>query len=102
LATAKPARKQTKVWDKVIVDRHDELAEWAELLVKVAKRGILIYGYASNHYAGHAPASVELFRELWNAAGGAASSRKQTQARTLFDGGSGLQRRSQAELQRFP
>jgi uncharacterized protein YecE (DUF72 family) len=43
------------------VDRHDESAEWAELLAKVAKRGVLIYGYANNHYAGHAPASVELF-----------------------------------------
>ena len=42
---------QTKVWDKVIVDRRAELSEWAEILGKVHKRKIQIYCYANNHYA---------------------------------------------------
>jgi hypothetical protein len=36
---------------RVIVDRHAELAEWTELLAKVAKREVLICGYVNNHYA---------------------------------------------------
>jgi uncharacterized protein YecE (DUF72 family) len=86
LGDRKEIERQTKIWDWVIVDRHTELAEWADLLVKVAKRGVLIYGFANNHYAGHAPASVELFRELWNAEAGISPvAKKQAQARTLFD-----------------
>ena len=30
------------------------------------QRGITIYAYANNHYAGHAPDTVKLFRGLWN------------------------------------
>jgi hypothetical protein len=31
------------------------------------KRGVLVYAYANNHYAGHAPATIEQFRNLWQA-----------------------------------
>jgi hypothetical protein len=30
---------------------------------------ILIYAYANNHYAGHGPATIEQFRDLWYASG---------------------------------
>jgi hypothetical protein len=33
------------------------------------KRGALIYAYANNHFAGHAPATIEQFRDLWRAKG---------------------------------
>jgi uncharacterized protein YecE (DUF72 family) len=56
---------QTKVWDKVIVDRRAELSEWAEILGKVHKRKIQIFAYANNHYAGFGPATVGMFQELW-------------------------------------
>jgi uncharacterized protein YecE (DUF72 family) len=49
----------------VIVDRRAELSEWAEILGKVHKRKIQIFAYANNHYAGHGPATVEMFQELW-------------------------------------
>jgi len=56
---------QTKVWDKVIVDRRAELSEWAEILGKVHKRKIQIFAYANNHFAGFGPATVEMFQKLW-------------------------------------
>jgi uncharacterized protein YecE (DUF72 family) len=49
----------------VIVDRHADLSEWAEILGKVHKRKIQIYAYANNHFAGYSPATVEMFRDLW-------------------------------------
>ena len=51
----------------MIVDRHAELSDWAEILGKVHKRKIQIFAYANNHYAGYAPATIEMFRGLWNA-----------------------------------
>jgi uncharacterized protein YecE (DUF72 family) len=50
--------------DEVIVDRHAELSDWAEILGKVHKRKIQIFAYANNHYAGYAPATIEMFRGL--------------------------------------
>jgi len=56
----------------VIVDWHAELPEWVEILGKVHKRRIQIFAYANNHYAalyaGHAPATIEMYRSLWDAA----------------------------------
>jgi uncharacterized protein YecE (DUF72 family) len=65
LGDRKGIEEQTKTWDKVIVPRSRELSEWAEILGKVHKREIQIYAYANNHYAGHGPATVEMFQELW-------------------------------------
>jgi uncharacterized protein YecE (DUF72 family) len=65
LGDRKGIEEQTKTWDKVIVDRRHELTEWAGILGKVHKRKIQIYAYANNHYAGHGPATVEMFQELW-------------------------------------
>jgi len=64
LGDRKGIEQRTKVWDKVIVDRTQDLAEWVEIVRKVHKRRIQIFAYANNHYAGHAPATVELFREM--------------------------------------
>jgi uncharacterized protein YecE (DUF72 family) len=65
LGDRKAIEEKTKVWDKIIVDRQQELSEWAEVLGKVYKRRIQIFAYANNHYAGHSPATVEMFREIW-------------------------------------
>jgi uncharacterized protein YecE (DUF72 family) len=64
LGDRKGIEEQTKVWDKLIVDRRRELSEWAEILGKVHKRKIQIFAYANNHYAGYGPGTVEMFREL--------------------------------------
>jgi hypothetical protein len=59
----------TKTWDKVVVDRTNQLSGWVDFCYQVRKRGVLIYAYANNHYAGHGPATIGLFRELWYAKG---------------------------------
>jgi uncharacterized protein YecE (DUF72 family) len=65
LGDRKGIEERTKIWNEVIVDRSHELSEWAEILGKVHKRKIQIYAYANNHYAGYAPATVEMFQEVW-------------------------------------
>lgn len=65
LGDRKGIEERTKVWNEVIVDRSHELSEWAEILGKVDKRKIQIYAFANNHYAGYAPATVEMFQQLW-------------------------------------
>lgn len=61
----KTMEQQTKTWDKTLVDRRAELEEWVELFRSFTSRGIGGYAFANNHYAGHAPDTVRLFRELW-------------------------------------
>jgi uncharacterized protein YecE (DUF72 family) len=65
LGDRKAIEQQTKVWDRIIVDRSGELSEWVDVLGKVYKRKVQIYSYANNHYAGFGPATVEMFRDLW-------------------------------------
>ena len=65
LGDRKSIEEQTKVWDKTIVDRRNDLREWVNVVYKVTGRGIPVFAYANNHYAGYAPATVELFRKLW-------------------------------------
>jgi hypothetical protein len=92
LGNRKGIEERTKTWDKTIVDRTSELQEWVKYGYLVQKRvvcvpddsagrGITIYAYAhdptriaipsdqresrGHHYAGHAPAAVEQFLEMW-------------------------------------
>jgi uncharacterized protein YecE (DUF72 family) len=65
LGDRKEIERQTKVWDKIIVDRHAELSAWTNILEKVHQRKIPIYAYANNHYAGYGPATVQMFRNMW-------------------------------------
>ena len=65
LGDRKGIEEQTKTWDKVIVDRRRELEEWVEACRNFNQRNIAIFGFANNHYAGHAPATVRLFWKLW-------------------------------------
>lgn len=55
--------EQTKIWDKVIVDRRRELQEWADVTNTVRAR-VPVYTYVNNHYAGHAPQTVREFLDL--------------------------------------
>ena len=67
LGDRKEIEKQTKTWDRVIVDRSKELRSWVDVCQQTVKRGIDTYVYANNHFAGHSPATVEQFKKLWNA-----------------------------------
>jgi len=64
LGDRKAIEQRTRTWDTVIVDRTQELAEWVEVVRKLHKRRIQVFAYANNHYAGHAPSTVEQFREM--------------------------------------
>jgi uncharacterized protein YecE (DUF72 family) len=67
LGDRKGIEQQTKIWNKIIVDRRTELSEWARILGKVHKRKIQILAFANNHFAGFGPGTVEQFRQLWRA-----------------------------------
>jgi uncharacterized protein YecE (DUF72 family) len=82
LGDRKEIEEQTTTWDKTIIDRKGELFEWVKLLKKIHERRIMILAFANNHYAGHGPGTLELFRRLWGADGLPAAARKQP---TMFD-----------------
>jgi uncharacterized protein YecE (DUF72 family) len=65
LGDRKGIEKQTKVWDKVIVDRTPELQTWVGVCQETVRRGIPTFVYANNHYQGHGPATVAQFLEIW-------------------------------------
>jgi len=55
-------------WDKVIVGRKSDLKNWVDVLKQLvsSKKIRKLFGFMNNHYAGHGPAMVELFTDLWN------------------------------------
>lgn len=69
LGDRKGIEKMTKIFDKVVVDRTTQLSGWVDVCQQIQKRGVRQYIYVNNHYAGHAPATIEQFRDLWYARG---------------------------------
>ena len=55
----------TTTWDKTIINRTDDLQNWAELFRQLVSRNLKVYAYANNHYAGHGPDTVKLFWDMW-------------------------------------
>lgn len=51
-------------YSRIQVDRAESLARWAAALPPLLGRGIDVYGYFNNHYAGHSPSSARAFMEL--------------------------------------
>ncbi|MEO6462972.1 MAG: DUF72 domain-containing protein [Candidatus Eisenbacteria bacterium] len=51
-------------YSRIQVDRTDELARWAAALPPLLDRGLDVYGYFNNHYAGHSPSSARTFLAL--------------------------------------
>jgi uncharacterized protein YecE (DUF72 family) len=68
LGDRKGIEQSTKTWDKVIVDRRNDLKNWVGLLREMVmnKKIRKLLAFANNHYAGHGPATVKLFWDLWN------------------------------------
>jgi len=54
-----------KQWNELVVDRTGEMDHWIRAMQELVARNIDVYVYFNNHYAGFAPGSVELFKELW-------------------------------------
>lgn len=59
----KGIEKKTKTWEKIIVDRAAEMAFWAPKIQAFLDKGIPVWAYFNNHYAGHAPGSVDLLKK---------------------------------------
>lgn len=73
--------KVTTRWDRIVVDRGDDLAETAEVIRSMAQR-VPVAVFANNHYAGHSPTTVKHLRDLLGLADPVPPERPRT---TLFD-----------------
>jgi len=65
LGDRKGIERLTKTWDKTIFDCTEPLQDWVKVCRQTVRRGVSVYAYANNHFAGHGPATVRLFEELW-------------------------------------
>ena len=63
LGDRKAIEKITTTWNKIVIDRSDELGRVAEAIRRMA-RSLAVAVFANNHYAGYAPATVETLRQL--------------------------------------
>ncbi len=45
-------------YSRVQIDRTRELEEWSSVLWTTALKGVKVYGYVNNHFAGHSPSSA--------------------------------------------
>ena len=53
--------QQTKSWHQTVLDRSQEIAEWAAVIERLREMKVPIYTFVNNHFAGHSPATI---REL--------------------------------------
>jgi len=65
LGDRKGIEAMTQTWDRVVVDRTEELSSWVDYCYQIKRRGVTIYAYANNHYQGHGPTTVAKFIKLW-------------------------------------
>jgi uncharacterized protein YecE (DUF72 family) len=68
LGDRKGIEKQTTTWDKIVIDRTDDLKNWVEVFKSLVSNSkvLKIFAFSNNHYAGHGPATAKLFTDLWN------------------------------------
>lgn len=57
-------RKDIETFDRIQIDRSEELSGWAARVQAFLDAGLDVYGYFNNHYAGHSPSSVRQFAEM--------------------------------------
>lgn len=56
--------KLTQTWDQTVVDRRRELAEWSAVVDSLLSRGLKVYTYVNNHFAGHSPETMRQLLEM--------------------------------------
>lgn len=56
-------RRKIERYDRVQIDRRQELHEWADILRGVLGQVSRVYGYFNNHYSGHSPATVNHLKQ---------------------------------------
>ena len=58
----KAVDRATDTFDRVVLDKSEDLTRWAKLLGTARERVPETYVYANNHYAGHGPATIRELR----------------------------------------
>ena len=56
--------KRTKTWNETIVDRTQDLKNWAPPIKERLDNQMDIFGYVNNHYAGYAPDNVDQMKKM--------------------------------------
>jgi hypothetical protein len=69
LGDRKGFERLTTTWDRTVIDGTNEIRSWVDVCYETVRRGGRVFGYANNHYGGHAPATIRQFRELWRGKG---------------------------------
>ena len=59
LGDRKAIEKITRTWAKPVIDQDRVIEDWVEVIEQLMFETKTIYGFFNNHFAGHAPASVE-------------------------------------------
>jgi uncharacterized protein YecE (DUF72 family) len=57
-------RKDIEVFDRIQIDRSEQLQTWAEKVESYLQDGVDVYGFFNNHFAGHSPESVRQFASM--------------------------------------
>ena len=85
LGNRKEIEGLVQTWDKVVVDRDEELKSWVDFVFRAIEQGKAVYAYANNHYQGHGPATIRKFVEFWRGKGFPEIEKKSTTRRTAVD-----------------
>lgn len=65
LGDHKAIEEITDRWDRVVIDRTEVIERWVPIIRELRASGLDVFGFFNNHFAGHAPATIELFRKIW-------------------------------------
>lgn len=58
------AQRDVVDYSRIQIDRTAELEQWAGVLWPLALKGVSVYGYVNNHFAGHSPQSARELQRL--------------------------------------
>ncbi len=89
LGDRRAIEQKTTRWDRLIVDRTRDMGRWIPAIRTILDRGLTVYGYFNNHYAGYAIGSIDMFRSLWEGTGGAVGGGAGALSASGAPGGSG-------------
>jgi len=57
--------KLTTSWEKIVMDRTPQVAEWLPIVQKFLAQEQEVSMYFNNHFEGHAPESIEKLKRTW-------------------------------------
>lgn len=67
LGDRRAIERQTRTWDKTILDRTEDMKHWVGIARQLIDQRKIrhLFLFANNHYAGHGPDTIRLFERLW-------------------------------------